>query len=82
MPHGSWGRGPGAAVKKADGTRLIKAAEAEEQALRRAAVASPGGANLVALEMARNLNLGDMMVSTQLINPLDVNQIIKSLGAK
>ena len=35
---------------------------------------------LVALQMATNLNLGDMTISTQAVNPLDVAEILRMLG--
>lgn len=69
-----------AARKAADGTLLLKEAEAKGQALKREAVSSAGGAVLVALEMATNLNLGSMLISTQQMNPLDVDSILQSLG--
>lgn len=71
-----------AAKKAAEGILLIKKAEAEGQALRRQAVASAGGEVLVALEMATNLNLDTMVISTQQMNPLDINEILRSLGIK
>ena len=43
--------------------------------------ASPAGDTvLVALEMATNLNLGSMLISTQQMNPLEIESILKSLG--
>ena len=71
-----------AARKTAEGTLLIKEAEAAGQDLKRRAVSSAGGTVLVALEMATNLNLGSMLISTQQMNPLDIEGILESLGIK
>ncbi len=70
-----------AALKGAEATLLLKEAEAKGQAARRDAVGSPGGAVLVALELAKSLRLGDMSVSTQAVNPLDIDAMIERLGA-
>lgn len=69
-----------AAQKEAEATKLLKEAEAQGQTLRREAVATSGGNALVALELASNLNFGDMTVSTQAVNPLDVAEILRLLG--
>ena len=37
---------------------------------------------VVALEAVRNIELGEITVSTQLVNPLDLDGIMKLLGAK
>jgi regulator of protease activity HflC (stomatin/prohibitin superfamily) len=71
-----------AAVKQAEGARLLKEAEAAGQALRRKALSGAGGGNLVALELARNLNLGSLSVSTQAVNPLDIDALMTRLGAR
>ena len=71
-----------AAQKEADGTRLMKESEAKGQELRRQAVGAAGGNVLVALELARNLKLGSMAVSTQQVNPLDVDSVMRMLGVK
>ncbi len=71
-----------AARRAAEGTFLLKEAEAKGQALKRSALSSTGGTVLVALEMASNLNLGSMLISTQQMNPLDINAILKNLGVK
>ena len=47
----------------------------------RAALATAGGDMLVALRMVENLKLGDLMISTQLVNPLDIDAMMKRLGA-
>ena len=67
--------------KQAAGIKLLKDAEARGEALKRKALSGPGGNTLVALEVATNLKFGDMKVSTQLVNPLDLNGMIRSLGA-
>jgi regulator of protease activity HflC (stomatin/prohibitin superfamily) len=69
-----------AARRAAEGTFLLKEAEAKGQALKRSALSSAGGTVLVALEIATNLNLGSMLISTQQMNPLDINGILESLG--
>lgn len=71
-----------AAQQAAAGNLLVKEAEAAGQALKRAAVSSSGGEALVALEVATNLNLGSMVISTQQMNPLDIQAILTSLGIK
>jgi hypothetical protein len=40
-----------------------------------------GGDLIVAMEAARNLNLGDLTFSTQQIDMLDVESMINKLGA-
>lgn len=69
-----------AALKQAEGIVLLRGAEAKGQALRREAVASAGGAVLVALEIARNLRLGELAVSTQATDPLDIEAMMQKLG--
>ena len=69
-----------AELKEAEGIVLLRGAEAKGQALRRNAVSGTGGAVLVALELARSLNLGDMAVSTQGTNPLDIDAMMRKLG--
>ena len=69
-----------AALKEADGIKLLRDAEAKGQALRRAAVSSSGGTVLVALEIARNLRLGDVAISTQATNPLDIQAMMEMFG--
>ncbi len=71
-----------AAELDAKSTRLRREAEAEGQKLRREALATAGGSTYVALELARNLNLGSLSVSTQLIDPLDIDAMLKRLGAR
>jgi hypothetical protein len=69
-----------AALKAADAVKLRRDAEARGEALRREALSGPGADALVALEFARNLQLGDMTVSTQVIDPLDIDRMIERLG--
>lgn len=71
-----------AAKKDADGTRLVKEAEARGQHLRREALATAGGDNLVALEFATRLQLGEMSISTQQVDPLDIDAMMERFGAK
>jgi len=69
-----------AALREAEGIRLLAEAEATGQSLRREAMSSTGGAVLVALQLARNLQLGDMTISTQAVNPLDIEAMIARFG--
>lgn len=70
------------ALKEADGVKLLKEAEARGQTLRREALGGAGGDVLVALELVRKLNLGEMIISTQATNPLDVEALLERFGAK
>ncbi len=67
--------------KQAEGIKLTKDAEARGEALKREALTGQGGSTLVALRVAENLQLGEMLISTQLVNPLDLDQMMRSLGA-
>lgn len=69
-----------AAQREAEGILVLKEAEADGQSLKRDALASSGGRVLIALEVVRNLQLGEMIVSTQQINPLDINEMMNRLG--
>ncbi len=69
-----------AAQQEAKAQLLLKESEAAGQALMREAIASNGGDVLVALELATNLNLDDMVVSTQALDPLDVASILRKFG--
>lgn len=71
-----------AAELEAKATRLRKEAEAAGQSLKREALAAGGGANYVALELARNLNFGPLGVSTQLVDPFDIDKMLERFGAK
>ncbi len=72
------------AQKKAEGDLAIKLAEAEGRRLTSKALASVGGTNVVALEMAKRLEGIDCLVlsSTGLqgTNPLDVTSVLRTLG--
>lgn len=69
-----------AALKEADGVKLRREAEADGEALRSKALTGEGSSTLVALQFARNLRLGDMTISTQAVNPLDVDAMLERLG--
>lgn len=70
------------AQKKAEGDLLVKEATATGEKLKSQALQGAGGQNVVALKLAENLNLGEMTISTQAINPLDVQAILQLLGAQ
>lgn len=67
--------------KEAEGIRLLKDAEARGEALKRQALSGDGGATLVALRTVENLKFDHLSVSTQLVNPLDLAEMMKRLGA-
>ncbi len=68
-------------VKHAAGELLVARANAEGERLRRLAMTGLGGDLIVALEAARNVNLDDIVVSTQDMDLLDVEEMIIKLGA-
>jgi regulator of protease activity HflC (stomatin/prohibitin superfamily) len=68
-------------VKHAAGELLVDRARAEGERLRRLAMTGLGGDLIVALEAARNINLDDIVVSTQVMDLLDVDKMIIKLGA-
>ncbi len=68
-------------VKHAAGELLVDRAKAEGERLRRVAMTGMGGDLIVALEAARNINLEDVVVSTQDMDLLDVDEMIIKLGA-
>ncbi len=70
-----------AAKMVAKGTLLEKQAEAEGERLKAAALKGSGGANLVALEAVKGVNLKEMTISTMLTDPLNVEKMIEKLGA-
>ena len=70
-----------AAETIAHGTLLVKQAEAEGERLTAQALSGQGGANLVALESARNISLSDMTLSTVETDFLDVDSMVRMLGA-
>lgn len=68
-------------IKHAAGELLVDRAKAEGERLRRVAMTGMGGDLIVALEAARNINLDDVVVSTQDMDLLDVDEMIIRLGA-
>ncbi len=66
--------------KKAEGTLLVRQAEAEGERLRNQAMQGVGGSTIVALEAAKNLNLSDFTVSTQVMDILDLDSMATRLG--
>ena len=67
---------------EAKGTLLEKEASAEGERLKATALNTPGGENLVAFELIEQLNLGEITVSTQNNDFLDVESILKKIGTK
>lgn len=70
-----------AAEQIAKGTLLVKESEAEGERLKAAALQGSGGANVVALESARNILLKNMTISTIETDFLDIDKMVKMLGA-
>jgi hypothetical protein len=68
-------------VQHAAGELLVDRAKAEGERLRRVSMTGLGGDLIVALEAARNINLEDIVVSTQDMDLLDVDEMIIKLGA-
>ena len=66
--------------RRAAGELLIARAKAEGERLRRKAMTGTGGDLIVALEAARNINLDDVVVSTQDVDLLDIDKMIDKLG--
>lgn len=66
---------------QAKGTLLEKEARAEGERLKATALNTPGGQNLVAYEIVQQLNLGEVIVSTQNNDFLDVESILEKVGA-
>ncbi len=66
--------------RRAAGELLIARAKAEGERLRRKAMTGAGGDLIVALEAARNINLDDVVVSTQDVDLLDIEKMIDKLG--
>ena len=66
--------------RRAAGELLIARAKAEGERLRRKAMTGAGGDLIVALEAARNINLKDVVVSTQDIDLLDIEKMIDKFG--
>jgi regulator of protease activity HflC (stomatin/prohibitin superfamily) len=67
---------------EAKGTLLEKEANAEGERLKATALNTPGGANLVALELVKQLNFGEITVSTQYEDFLDVEAVLEKIGAQ
>jgi len=66
--------------RRAAGELLIERATAEGERLRRIAMTGVGGDLIVALEAARNINLEDVVVSTQDVDLLDIEKMIRKWG--
>ena len=66
---------------EAKGTLLEKEATAEGERLKATALNTPGGENLVAFEIVEQLNLGEITVSTQSNDFLDVASVLEKIGA-
>lgn len=66
---------------EAKGTLLEREASAKGEKLKAAALNTPGGENLVAFELVEQLNLGDIIVSTQTNDFLDVEAVLQKVGA-
>ncbi len=71
-----------AAQKGAEGLLKVKRAEASGEKLRNEAMQGSGGDILVALEAAKNLNISTLAVSSLDVDFLDLEEMIKKLGAK
>ena len=69
------------AQKGAEGLLKIRVAEADGEKLRNEAMQGSGGAILVALEAAQNLNITDVEVSTADVDFLDLDAMVEKLGA-
>lgn len=66
--------------KIAAGQLLIRISTAEGESLRRQAMIGEGGNLIVAMEAARNINFGNVDVSTQQIDLLDIEGMTNKLG--
>lgn len=67
--------------RRAAGELLVDQAIAIGESMRRQSMTGVGGNLIVALEAARNINLGEIMVSTQVIDLLDIEKMITKFGA-
>jgi hypothetical protein len=67
--------------RRAAGELLIARAKAAGERLRRLAMTGSGGDMIVALEAARNINLADVVISTQDVDLLDIDTMVNRLGA-
>ena len=68
--------------KIAEGSFLNAKALADGEKLRRNAMTGLGGNMIVAIEAAKNLNLADLLISTESVDLLDVNGMVSKLGAE
>ncbi|CAA6695427.1 MULTISPECIES: SPFH domain-containing protein [unclassified Lentimonas] len=66
---------------QAKGTLLEKEASAEGESLKATALNTPGGQNFVAFEIVQQLQLGEITVSTQSNDFLDVEAVLEKVGA-
>jgi len=66
---------------QAKGTLLEKEAAAEGESLKATALNTPGGQNFVAFEIVQQLQLGEITVSTQSNDFLDVESVLEKVGA-
>lgn len=71
-----------AAQVRAQGELEVKRAEAEAERMRREALAVAGADVYVALELAKSLKFEDLMISTQMVDPLDIEAMLRRLGVK
>jgi regulator of protease activity HflC (stomatin/prohibitin superfamily) len=69
-----------AARQEAEGQLLVKTAEAQGEKLRNQAMQGVGGSTIVALEAAKNLNFGNMTISTLNVDILDLDEMATKLG--
>jgi len=67
--------------RRAAGELLVARAKAEGERLRRLAMSGLGGDMIVALEAVRNINLADVVISTQDVDLLDIETMVNKLGA-
>ena len=68
------------AQKEADGDRLIKVNEAKGEELRNKALAGNGGRVIAAMEAAKNLKIGSVVVSTTQTDLMDIDAMASKLG--
>ena len=69
-----------AAKKRADGDLLLKKSEAEGERLRNEAMLGMGGKIIAALEAVKNIEIGEMTVSTLDTDVLDIDKLLSKLG--
>ena len=71
-----------AAQLRAQGELEVKRAEAEGERMRRESLSGAGADVLVALELAKSLKLEELTISTQMVDPLDVDAMLRRFGVK